>query len=190
MDVLDCLEENVIYEVLVVTGSGNAHNVSPFGLRYVDKSFVLDLFPNKTLLNIKKTNSFRVYFLYDALLFTRALLDDVSVSQLEESCHCSVLCDVGSMESGMLSDTRGKNIITRIIAKPTKIMTNNSTLPLINRATNHIIELLVDFSRYEYMDADVRSNFKEKVVMYEKIIIKTGNEKHKKAIKMIKERIE
>lgn len=189
MNILDCLEEDLTYEVLVLTRDGNSTHIKPFGLRYVDNCFVLDLFPGKTLLNIKKTNKFRVYFLYDALLFTRALCGELDFDSLDGSCHCSFSCDVREVEATMMSDAYGKNVITRIIAEPSKIITDNATLPIINRATNQIIELLVDFSRYKYMDVDVRDIFKEKLVAYEKTIIKTGNNKHKKALKIIKERI-
>ena len=189
MDVLENLEENVTYEVLLLTGEGVNVNIKPFGLRYTGESFVFDLFPNRTLLNIKRVGTLTVYFLYDVLAFTKAFFDELTLDELGGICHCSIRCDVKSMESYMTDDSYGKNILTRIIAEPTEIITNNLTLPIINRATIHIIDVLVDFSRYEYMDVDARNNFKEKIRLIEKTVEKTGNTKHRKAMEIIKNRM-
>ena len=189
MDVLENLEENVTYEVLLLTGEGVNVNIKPFGLRYTGESFVFDLFPNRTLLNIKRAGTLTVYFLYDVLAFTKAFFDELTLDELGGICHCSIQCDVKSMESYMTDDSYGKNILTRIIAEPTEIITNNLTLPIINRATIHIIDVLVDFSRYEYMDVDARNNFKEKIRLIEKTVEKTGNTKHRKAMEIIKNRM-
>lgn len=189
MNVLDNLEEDVTYEVLVITYDGVKANIKPFGLRYTGESFVFDLFPNSTLLNIKRTGTLTVYFLHDILAFTKALLDELTLDELKGTFHCSILCDVKSIESDMTDDAYGKNILSRIIAEPTEIITNNLTLPIINRATGHIIEVLVDFSRYEYMDVDARNNFKEKIRLIEKTVEKTGNTKHRKAMEIIKNRM-
>ena len=105
MDVLENLEENVTYEVLLLTGEGVNVNIKPFGLRYTGESFVFDLFPNRTLLNIKRVGTLTVYFLYDVLAFTKAFFDELTLDELGGICHCSIRCDVKSMESYMTDDS-------------------------------------------------------------------------------------
>lgn len=188
---LDNLEENITMEVLVSTVNGDGtYNIRPFGARYDGHNFILRMFPNQSLINIKNTGKLIIYFTQDILLFTRALLARVSQDELLGNVECSFMCRVAGMESTITDDIYGNNSTTKIIAEPIKIMEHNNKLPLINRATNQILELLIDFSRYHLMDVDARNNFNEKLIQTEKIIIKTGNDKHKKAMKTIKKRIE
>lgn len=184
---LNNLEENITMEVLVSTVNGDGTcNVRPFGARYDGHNFILNLFPNKSLLNIKNTGKLTIYFTQDVLLFTRALISRVSRDELLGNVDYSFVCEVTCMESTITDDIYGNIFITKIIAEPVKIMEYNRKLPIINRATNQILELLIDFSRYHLMDVDARNNFNEKLIQTEKLIIKTGNEKHIKALKTIK----
>ena len=80
MNILNKLEEGNIYEVLIATENGDGTlNIKPFGVKFEEQHFVLHLFPNKTLFNIKQKKSFTVYFTNDVLAYTNALfglLDD------------------------------------------------------------------------------------------------------------------
>ena len=190
MNILDTLDENTLFEVLVATVNPDGTSiVRPFGVRYVGGSFIFNLFPNHSLSNIKDNGKLTVCFTGDVLLFVRALLCDLTFDGVEDCVDCAVVCDVSSVESVQMEDSIGKNITYKIVAKPIKIIEHGRSLPVISRATNHIIELLVILSRYQYMDVDVKNRFHEKVRESEEIISKTGNNKHKKAIQLIKKEI-
>lgn len=184
---LEKLDEGTVFEVLVATGCDDSFNVKPFGMMLVGGNVVLNLYPNRTLVNICEEGCFTVHFTADALLFTEGffgLLCEDSLGLVD----CSVVCDVVAFSSRIVDDN-GKNIITTITAKPVKIIENNRTTTIINRSTNKIIELLVSISRFEYMDIDAMNKFYEKLESTDKYIQKNGNKKHKKAIKIIKKRV-
>lgn len=179
------LEEDTLYEVLVSTGTGDDFNIRAFGMRLVDGNIVLKLYPNHTLSNIKKTGTFTVHFTTDVSLFTGAvfgLLDESSLKLVD----VSIVCEVISIDSSHVEDSYGKNITTTIHAKPVEIIRNRESMPTINRATNKIIELLVDYTRYDYMNICAKKQYLEKLEQTEKYIQKNGNQKHKQAINKIK----
>ncbi len=186
MNILNKLEEGNIYEVLIATENGDGTlNIKPFGVKFEEQHFVLHLFPNKTLFNIKQKKSFTVYFTNDVLAYTNALfglLDDFDKD-------FAVECEVENISSDQVADSYGKNIAAIITAKVIKIIEHDKTLPIINRATNHIIDLLVEFSRYSFMDVDKQTQFVEKIESTENIINKCGNKKHKKALNLIKKEL-
>ncbi len=190
MDILKTLEEDVTYEVLVsTTDEDNNINIRPFGICYCDNHFILNLYPNKTLHNIKKSSNFTIYFTQDSLLFTKALLSTLTVEELSGLVDCAVECRVTEIESDFIDDVYGKNVTTKIIAKANNLIEYNDRLPIISRATNNIIELLVDFSRYHFMDKDARIIFNKKLELTENIIKKTGNKKHLQSLKMLKKEL-
>lgn len=187
MNILDTLEEGMTYEVLISTeNEDKSHNIKPFGLKVKDNLFVLKLFPNRTFFNIKRTEEFTVYFLHDVLIFAEALTSGLDYGNLLDKVNYEVGCKVLNSDTTGIEDAYGKNITTTIMAKPLNIIEHKKTLPIINRASNHIMELLVDFSRYDLMDVDAKNNFIQKVDSSEKIIEKTGNKKHMDSLNLIK----
>lgn len=190
MAILDNFEEDMTYEVLVSTKNEDGSlNVKPFGLKIKDNDFIFRIFPNKTLLNIKNTGELTVYFLQDVLLFTKALTSNLDYDDLLNGVNYEMPCKISNMDTTIIDDNYGKNVATTIIAKPTKIIEHKKILPIINRASNQIMELLIDFSRYEFMDVDLRNNFIEKLNCSEKIIIKTGNKKHFDSLNLLKKEL-
>jgi len=164
MTILDNFEEDMVYEVLISTKNEDGSlNVKPFGLKIKNNSFVLKLFPNKTFLNIKNNLVFTVYFLQDVLMFTKALTSNLDYEEFLNEINYEIPCKISNSSVSVIEDNYGKNITTTIIAEPIKIIEHKETLPIINRASNKIMELLIDFSRYDLMDVDAKSNFIEKI---------------------------
>lgn len=187
MNILDTLEEGMTYEVLISTeNEDKSRNIKPFGLKVKDNLFVLKLFPNRTFFNIKRTEEFTVYFLHDVLIFAEALTSGLDYGNLLDKVNYEVECKVLNSDATGIEDAYGKNVTTTIMAKPLNIIEHKKSLPIINRASNHIMELLVDFSRYDLMDVDAKNNFIQKVDSSEKIIEKTGNKKHMDSLNLIK----
>lgn len=190
MNILDTLEEGMTYEVLISTkNEDKSRNIKPFGLKVKDNLFVLKLFPNRTFFNIKRTEEFTVYFLHDVLIFAEALTSGLDYGNLLDKVNYEVRCKVLNSDTIGIEDAYGKNVTTTIMAKPLNIIEHKKTLPIINRASNHIMELLVDFSRYDLMDVDAKNNFIQKVNFSEKIIGKTGNKKHLDSLNLIKKEL-
>ncbi len=190
MTILGNLEDGMTYEVLVSTkNEDESFNVKPFGLKVKDNLFVLKLFPNKTFFNIRRSGKFTIYFLQDVLIFTEALTSNLDYENFLDEVDCEVDCEVLSLENNIVEDAYGKNVSITIIAKPLKIIEHKRSLPLINRASNQIIELLVDFSRYDLMDVDAKNDFVQKLIYSEKIIRKTGNKKHLDSLNMLKKEL-
>jgi len=187
MTILDNFEEDMVYEVLISTKNEDGSlNVKPFGLKIKNNSFVLKLFPNKTFLNIKNNLVFTVYFLQDVLMFTKALTSNLDYEEFLNEINYEIPCKISNSSVSVIEDNYGKNITTTIIAEPIKIIEHKETLPIINRASNKIMELLIDFSRYDLMDVDAKSNFIEKINSSERIIRKTGNGKHLDSLNLLK----
>lgn len=190
MNFLNNLEEKTIYEVLIATDNKDGTcNIKPFGIKYENNHFTLNLFPNKTLLNIKNNKHFTLIFTQDSLLFTKSLFGFLSTDDLKKTYYSSVLCEVVKFSDKTIIDNYGENITTTIMANPVKILEDKKTMPLINRATTNIIELLVEFSRYDFMDVDSKNNFIKKLDSTENLIKKIGNKKHYKSIELIKKEL-
>ncbi len=190
MNILDTLEEGMTYEVLISTeNEDKSRNIKPFGLKVKDNLFFLKLFPNRTFFNIKRTEEFTVYFLHDVLIFAEALTSGLDYGNLLDKVNYEVGCKVLNSDAMGIEDAYGKNVTTTIMAKPLNIIEHKKSLPIINRASNHIMELLVDFSRYDLMDVDAKNNFIQKVDSSEKIIGKTGNKKHLDSLNLIKKEL-
>ena len=190
MAILDNFEEDMTYEVLVSTKNEDGSlNVKPFGLKIKDNDFIFKIFPNKTLLNIKNSDELTVYFLQDVLIFTKALTSNLDYDDLLDEINYEISCKISNMDTTIIDDNYGKNVATTIIAKTTKIIEHKKTVPIINRASNQIMELLIHFSRYEFMDVDARNNFIQKLNYSEKIIIKTGNKKHLDSLNLLKKEL-
>jgi hypothetical protein len=190
MTILDNFEEDMIYEVLMSTKNEDGSlNVKPFGLKIKDNLFVLNLFPNKTLLNIKNNLEFTVYFLQDVFIFTKALTSNLDYEEFLNEINYEIPCKISNSSVSIIEDNYGKNITTTIIAEPIKIIEHKEAFPIINRASNKIMELLIDFSRYDFMDVDDKNNFIEKVNSSETIIRKTGNKKHLDSLNLLKKEL-
>lgn len=187
----DFLEEDVVYEVLLCSHDLDDNNhVRPIGMRFDGEFLVFSLFNNRTLANLVDNIHFSVFFTNDSLLYVLALLGSLQCDDYFWSNVSHIFsCDVLSFDEKKIDDSYGTNTTTKIIAKVVNIKEINPTLPLINRATNNIIELLVDFSRFDLMDVYEKNNFYEKLDYCENIVNKTGNKKHKKAIQLIKKEI-
>jgi hypothetical protein len=190
MFISNILNENTKYEVLISTFNedGSCH-IKPFGLEIENNFLVLNLFPNKTLFNIKNRNEFKIYFSQDILLFTEALLNQLDFDNFLDCVDCEVVCDVVDLSEKIIVDAYCENAITKIKAEPIKIIEHKKTIPLFNRASNQILELLIDFSRFNLMDIDAKDNFIKKIESSEIIIEKTGNDKHKKSLNLIKKEV-
>ena len=187
--IFEKMDSDTIYEVLISTrGADGNLNIKPFGMSLHEGNVVLKLYPNNTLFNIKKKGSFDLLFTYDVLMYTKSILGLLSEDSLE-SVDCRVSCKVMDFVVDKVEDTYGKNITTTIIAKPVNIIKNDLTMPLISRAKNKIIELLVDYSRYEYMDVDAQEKFIKKLEKTSDFIQKNGNKKHKQSINLLKKEI-
>ena len=187
----DFLEEDVVYEVLLCSHDLNDNNhVRPVGMRFDGEFLVFSLFNSRTLANIVDNPHFSVFFTGDSLLYVLALLGSLECDDYFWSNVSHVFsCDVLSFDEKNIDDSYGTNTTTRIIAKVVNIKEINPTPHVINRATNNIIEELVDFSRFDLMNVYEKNNFYKKLEYCEKIVNKTGNKKHKKAIQLIKKEI-
>lgn len=190
MTILDNLENGTTYEVLISTeNEDGSFNVKPFGLKVKDNLFVLKLFPNRTFFNIKRTSQLTIFFSQDVLMFTKALTSRLDYDDFLAGVNCEIQCTVLDIDTNHVEDNYGKNVRVTIMAKPMEIIEHKRTLPIINRASNQIMELLVDFSRYHLMDADAKNNFIKKVRSAEIIIRKTGNKKHLDSLNIIKKEL-
>lgn len=190
MTILDNLENGTTYEVLISTeNEDGSFNVKPFGLKVKDNLFVLKLFPNRTFFNIKRTSQLTIFFSQDVLMFTKALTSRLDYDDFLAGVDCEIQCAVLDIDTNHVEDDYGKNVRVTIMAKPMEIIEHKRTLPIINRASNQIMELLVDFSRYHLMDVDAKNNFIKKVRSAEIIIRKTGNKKHLDSLNIIKKEL-
>lgn len=190
----DYFDEDVTYEALITSFSSDGEvHTKPFGVRFRDNEVFLNLFPSRTLVNIVANKKFYLSFTRDSLLYARALFDCLCVDDYDENilrdASFVLSCDVVSISEEFVEDDYGKIRLSKIISKATKILKEKREVATINRATNHIIEVLIDYSRYAFMNASERKSFYKKMDSCEEIIKKTGNTKHEEALKLLKKEL-
>ena len=188
------LPENTIFEVLVTTTNNQKPHTKPFGMKIQDKQVVLTLFPNKTLNNIKNNKEFLIQFTLNPLIYTKASLNkltskDYQNNNILKEATVILRLKVNKIIELKNNDIYGENIITTIFSTVTDIKQENIQVPAINRATTKIIELLVDYTRYNYMDSNQKSSYINKIIESENIIRKTGNKNHNKSLNLIKKEL-
>ncbi|OED30627.1 DUF447 domain-containing protein [Methanosphaera sp. WGK6] len=194
MDDINLFSENVIYEVLITTFECGIFHTKPFGMKINDNKIILNLFPNKTLYNLKQNPNFIIQINQNPLIYVKSATnqlhyeDYVNNNILKDTSHV-LIARVLFMDEIEIKDSYGKNVLTEIIAEPLELKKLKNTIPLINRATNIIIDLLVDYSRFYYMTSSEKEKFCEKLVDCERIIKKTGTENHLESLMILKNEI-
>ena len=190
----DYFGEDVTYEALITSFSSDGEvHTKPFGVRFRDNEVFLNLFPSRTLVNIVANQNFYLSFTRDSLLYARALFDCLCVDDYDgtvlRDASFVLSCEVINISEEFVEDDYGKIRLSKISSKATKILKEKREVATINRATNHIIEVLIDYSRYAFMNASERKSFYKKMDSCEEIIKKTGNTKHEEALKLLKKEL-
>ncbi|WP_455645198.1 DUF447 domain-containing protein [Methanosphaera sp.] len=194
MNDMDLFSENVIYEVLITTISNGISHTKPFGMKINDNKIILNLFPNKTLHNLKQNAIFIIQITQNPLIYVKAATNQLSANdyyddKILKQADYILKSKVISMKEIEINDKYGKNILTEITAEPIELKKLKDTIPMINRATNTIINLLVDYSRFYAMDDFEKKKFYEKIVDSERIIEKTGNKNHLESLMILKKEV-
>ncbi len=189
------LEENMTYEVLITTKDNTKINTKPFGIRYKNNQIILNLFPNKTLENIKKNNEFIIQFTQNPLIYTKALLgqlksDDYQDENILKDATYIIKAKATSITKKKQEDKYGKNIITTIKSEIISTKEIHPQISVINRATNKLIDLLVEYTRLNYTNKNHKIEYIKKLDDLQKFIIKTGNKNHIDSINLLKKEIE
>lgn len=187
------MEEDTIYEVLI-TSKGDDIHTKPFGIKINNNKLILNLYPNKTLSNLKKNNSFLVQFTSNPLLYTKALFNELDVNDYSEDytlkdVSCVLKAKTIELKEHKVEDKFGKNSITTIISDIIDISIKKNQIPVINRATNLLIELLIDYTRYNFMNEVQKNYYIDKILKYENLIRKAGNYNHIQSLRIIKKEI-
>ena len=113
--------------------------------------------------------SFKEYFLLDSNIVIKA-----NVYSICEYVH---------------EDNYGKVTLTQITANIEEIHEINNQPPVINRATNKIIDLLVDYTRIPYMNSTQKNDYINKLQNLSSFIKKSGNNQHIQSLKLLKKEI-
>ncbi|MDO5851439.1 MAG: DUF447 family protein [Methanobacteriaceae archaeon] len=177
-------EEDIIYESVITTKNNNGTlNTSLIGVINNNNHIQLKLYSNKTLKNILKNKEFILGLTTDPLLLTRIVLKKLNITDYQKIKNNDCINMPLLLKLKMECYTQ-KEEIHIITAKIVETIQNKPEIPIINRATNKIVELLVDYTRLTNKEVYIN-----KIDDNERIILKTGNKKHKIALELIKKSI-
>ena len=187
------LMENTIYEV-IITSFNKQVNFKPFGIKFNNKKVILNLYPNRTLKNIKTNPEFLIQFTTNPLVYTKALLNKLTPSDYNKEyflldSNIVIKANVYSICEYVHEDNYGKVTLTQITANIGEIHEINNQPPVINRATNKIIDLLVDYTRIPYMNSTQKNDYINKLQNLSSVIKKSGNNQHIQSLKLLKKEI-
>lgn len=189
------LEDNTLYEVLITTtnSDGNYHT-KVFGVRIIDDALILNLYPNKTLQNLKNNNNFLVQVTDNPLLFTKAVLgkltnNDYTTKGYLNDASLVISATIYTIETEQINDQYGSTPSFKIKADINSYETIKSNPPIISRATYKLIELLVDYTRLKFFDNNRLGRFYQDIDSASKFISKNGNILHKKSLELLKKEV-
>ena len=185
------LEDNIIYEVLITTKSNNTYHTKPFGVQFRDNKVILNLYPNNTISNLKNNGQFIIEITNNPLLFTKATLNKLDGTDYNKGhlCDSSVVikASVESIDTKKISNKYGISTLFSVIASIKDYEILDSKPPIISRATNKIIDLLIDYTRLEFFNQKQLNNYYKNLEDTALFINKTGNDLHKISIELLKE---
>lgn len=184
------LLEDTIYEVIITSWIEDV-NFKPFGIKFSNNKVILNLYPNKTLYNLKVNPEFIIQFTQNPLIYTKALFNQLTTNDYDENyiLHSSdfiINAKVSKIIPHNHKDEYGNVILTQIIADIIQINQINYTPPIINRATNKILDLLIEYTRLPFMDINKKNTYEDKLINSEDFIKKTGNKLHMQSLKILK----
>ncbi len=185
------VEDNLIYEALVTSYCDDDVHTKAFGVIFKDRFIELNLYPCRTLYNLETNDHFLVQFTDNPLTFTRAVLgkldcDDYTTDDVLESASIVFKLKVDSMNRHSVFDKYGVNTRTKITARILDTIVVKDKPYLINRATNHIIDLLVEYTRLNLYDSKQLDNFLKNIRACEGLLEKNSNDLHRQSLELIK----
>ncbi len=185
------LQNDTIYESLITTvNSDNTINTKPIGIIFENNQIRLDLFYNRTLQNIKCNKIFTIEFTTSPLLYTKALFNKFNPTDYKkEGNYYNLLKSDYVIHAKLIKIDKFMNK-SKIIAEIVNEQEENNSIPTINRATNKIIELLVKYTRINFMTKEEKQLFKEEIIKSEGFIEKVGNQNHIESFNILKSEIE
>ncbi len=189
------IEEDLIYEALVTTINENKNtHTKAFGIKFHDRFIELNLYPNNTLSNIENDPYFLVQITDNPLTFTKAVLDkltsdDYIDDKILKTANIVFELKVDSIKTFNVFDKFGVNTKTRITSRilDTKIYSNKPYL--INRATNQIIDLLIDYTRINFFDTRQLEDFFSKIKKCDSYLENDGNSLHRTSLDLIRKAV-
>lgn len=187
------LLEDTLYEVLITTG-GDYVNTKPFGVCFKDDYIILNLYPNKTLNNLKCNPEFLIQFTSNPLTYTKSLFNKLETTDYVQdnillTADYVIYAKVDKFNLKKHTDNYGSVNLTEIVADIIKIKEINTQPPLINRATNKIMDLLINYTRLNFMDNNQKTSYINDILNSESFIKKTGNKLHIESLNIIKKEL-
>ena len=196
MKINNVLDEHTTYEVLITTiGSDEKLHTKPFGIKLQGNKLILNLFSNNTLNNLRYNPNFKVQFLLDPFIYTKALFnklndDDYFEKGILKDTSYVIDAEVDNMLKFIQEDKYNTTFYYRITADILRFKKLKNKIPTINRSTNRLLNLLIKSSRFYLMNDEEKNELIKEMNNEYKFILKEGNQRHLDSLNLLKEEID
>lgn len=192
------MEKGMQYESIITTEDCDGNlNAAPMGvLCRGPKSIMCRIFKGRTTLeNIVSKKEFVVNISEDPELFTWSLLDNLQRDDFNEdksikNIDCYFKCEVTDLKEAVKQSDpiRSKGEAIVIKADVTELVINNP-IKAYNRSFSYVIESLVNISRLDIADDELRKYYLKNFNEAYRVIRKVGSKKDKESMDKIRNKI-
>lgn len=192
------IEKGLKYECIYTTeNSKGEKNAGPFGFTYLgeDKVFCNLFEGTTTLKNILETNKYYVNITQDPLIFTYSTIGNLPEEYFDEKL--AIIKDVPAYLEVEVEEVKKEkpenfpidkddNYIYLITGKITDFKINNSCARGFNRGISSLIECLVNYTRYDMVEDEMKEYYENRLDENQRIINKVSDSQTQKAIELLR----
>ena len=192
------MEKGRQYETIISTADCDGNlNAAPIGvLCRGPKNIMCRIFKgSQTLENIISQKEFVVNITEDPELFTWSLLDNLKKEDFNpdksiKNIDCYFKCEVSDLKEAVKQSDPIKNKGEAIVIKADVVeLVINKPIKAYNRSFSYVIESLVNLSRLDIADDELRNYYLNSFREAYRIIKKVGSKKDKESMDKIKNKI-
>jgi hypothetical protein len=194
------MEHGLLYETIVTTRNPDGTpNAAPIGVicKGSDEVVVYLHEGSQTFDNVRCEKSFCVNILRDPMVFVESTIGNLDCTKFQihdqgfsiNGTEAFFSVEVTSEKLVQREDHLGSSTLNVVRARILEVIKNQEHVHPLNRAIYGIIEALVYLSRIDLVSEDERKSYLDKLSETSRVVNKVGSEDHKKAMKMILDRL-
>nr|WP_295001052.1 DUF447 domain-containing protein [uncultured Methanobrevibacter sp.] len=192
------MERGRQYETIITTkNQDGSKNAAPIGVICAGNDIIINrIFKgSRTLDNIIREREFTVNITHDPELFTNSTLgnlsqdlfnDDFSIKNVKAHFKCEVISLTKAIKQ---SDPIKKNGKAIVIKSKVVDLTIEEKTHALNRGFGYVIESLVNFTRFDFMEHAQKEEYLKKFREANRVVLKVGTKEDIKSMNEIKKEL-
>ncbi len=192
------MERGRQYETIITTkNQDGSKNAAPIGVICAGNDIIINrIFKgSRTLDNIIREREFTVNITHDPELFTNSTLgnlsqdlfnDDFSIKNVKAHFKCEVISLTKAIKQ---SDPIKKNGKAIVIKSKVVDLTIEEKTHALNRGFGYVIESLVNFTRFDFMEHTQKEEYLKKFREANRVVLKVGTKEDIKSMNEIKKEL-